>query len=120
MTTQKGVARVATNIKTMDGTPTGAIATLPVGGWVFGDYNSTHSDLINVTAWYRASGEKITLAEPCKVSVTNLTVTPYTDIPPVDPPPIDPPPDTNEIISIRRSTDGITWSEPKFYRKLDD
>ena len=88
MTTQKGVARVATNIKSMSGVPTGAIATLPAGGWVYGNYSPTRTDLLDVIEYYRPSGERIALAVPCKVSVSNLTVTSFTDpvVPPFDPP----------------------------------
>ena len=87
MPTQKGTARTATNIKSMSGVPSGTIATLPVGGWVYGNYNPARTDLVDVTEYFRPTGEKIALSVPCKVSVINLTVTPYSVVIPPDPTP---------------------------------
>jgi len=85
MATHKGIARVPANIKPMAGGNT--IATVPVDGWVFGNLSPTGSDLIDVTDWYRPSGQKMPLVVPCKVSIANLTVKPYMEPPPVDEPP---------------------------------
>ena len=120
MTTQKGVARAATNIKSMSGSPSGAIATISVGGWVLGNYSPTKTDLIDITEYYRPSGEKIALAAPCKASVNFLTVTAYTvEPPPVDPSPVDPPtiPIVYEIIEQRRHSHdgGLSWTEFEFW-----
>jgi len=101
MPTQKGVAKVATNIKSMSGVPSGAVASLPVGGWVLGNYSPTRTDLIDVISYFRPTGEEVKLTVPCKVAVANLTVTPYTDVPPVDPPPVVVPyPDLDVHINI--------------------
>lgn len=81
MTTQKGEATKGTvNIKNHLGA---TIATMPLKGWLFGDYSTTKSDLIGFLEWYRPTGEKMMLpalpiGKVYKASVTNMTVTPYT------------------------------------------
>ena len=109
ITTQKGTARVATNVKSMSGIPSGTLATIPIDGWVLGNYSSTRSDLINITEWYRPSGEKMFLLVPCKASVTNLTVIPYVVIPPdPDPDPTpDPVPQTPVEVKVNIDEGGI-------------
>ena len=82
MATKKGVAKQATNIKAMSGVPSGAVATLPINGWVFGNLSSTGTDLVDINEWFRPSGEKVPLNFPCKASVSNLTVTKTEIIPP--------------------------------------
>lgn len=79
MATKKGIARSATNIKSMTGVPSGVIASLPIGGWVIGDLSPSGTDLINITEWYRLTGEVTPLAVPCKASIANLTVVDYVD-----------------------------------------
>jgi GH25 family lysozyme M1 (1,4-beta-N-acetylmuramidase) len=92
-TTRKGTARAVTNIKSMSGVPSGALASLPIGGWVLGNLSSGGTDLIDITAWYRPTGEKLPLSVPCKASVINLTVIEFNP----EPPPPDPDPDTDPI-----------------------
>ena len=72
-TTKKGVARLATNIKPMAGG--GAIATLPPGGWVYGNMSNPPTDMIDIVAWYRPTGERMALVSPCKATASNLTIT---------------------------------------------
>jgi lysozyme len=86
MATKKGVAKAVTNLKSMTGVPGGALASLPIGGWVYGDLSTTGTDLINITEWYRPTGEKLTLSVKCKASVAGLIVTSVTEPPPVIPP----------------------------------
>ena len=85
----KATAKTATNLKPMAGG--GAIATLPVGGWIYGDKGAT--DIINFTHWYRPTGQKMELGAPCKAFIgTNLVLSdeaePGTQ---PDPPPTTPP-----------------------------
>lgn len=107
-TTKKGVARVATNIKSMTGVPPGAIASLPVDGYVLGNMSPSGTDLIDIVKWFRPSGQEIPLDVPCKASIANLTVTDFVD--PVEPPP--PPPDGEQVfdVTLHDSVTGKTYS----------
>jgi len=103
MSTQKGIASKApVNIKNMSNG--NVLATLPVNGWVLGDYSVTKSDLINITAYYRPSGEKVTLPFPCKATASGLTITPYTD---TTTPPTPEPLPTGEPVQIIELRDGL-------------
>jgi len=83
----KGVAKVLTNIKPMDGSPT--VAQLQPGWYVYGEKSATGTDLININAYYKGSeAAKVTLAKLCKATIANLTITEVV----VTPPPVDPPP----------------------------
>lgn len=104
---KKGVARVATNIKSMSGVPGGTIATLPIGGWVFGNLSPTGSDLIDILEWYRPSGEKMPLSVSCKASAANLTLS---DASPETPPDNPPEPTDEEIIIVIDKVDGTVTS----------
>ena len=94
-------AKTATNIKTVDGNPSGAVASLPVGGKFYGDWNANRTDIMygrskdgTQNGFYRSSGEFVPWSEPIKITAgANVTVDPYVPVtpPPVDPP-IDPPP----------------------------
>ena len=102
--TIKAVARLATNIKTMSGVPSGVIATIPIGGWCYGDDSATDVLRLRNSAgtqygFYRPTGEFVPLTYECKASKTNLTVTPYAETP-VDPPPIPPTNNVEVIVSI--------------------
>jgi len=107
MTTQKGTAKVATNLKSMTGFPGGTVHTIPIGGWVFGNYSPTKSDLIDITEWYRPSGERMLTLVPCKASVTNLTVIPYVVIPSDPDPTPDPVPQTPVEVKVNIDEGGI-------------
>lgn len=90
-----GKARSATNIKTVDGVPSGAVASLPVDGLIYGDWNAGKTDIMYgrskdglKNGFYRPTGEFVEWIEPIKAGATNLTVTSYTSIPiPPDPDP---------------------------------
>ena len=88
MTKYKGTARLLTNIKPMDGSPT--VAQLQPGWYVYGEKSTTGSDLINITAYYKGSeAAKASLSKICKVSITNLTLLEIVLPPPVNPPSVD-------------------------------
>jgi hypothetical protein len=88
-TMYKGIAKQApVNVKPMDGSS--PLAQLQLGWYVYGDYSTTRSDIINVTAYYKGNeGAKISLSKPCKVIASALTITEVPITPPVIPPDAD-------------------------------
>jgi hypothetical protein len=102
MPTVKATALQATNIKSLSGVPSGALYTLPIGGWVYGDRSLTGSDIVNlkkidgtVNGFYRPTGEFVSSQYELKISATNLKVETITT-PPPDPDP-DPTPEENTL-----------------------
>lgn len=84
----KGTARLLTNIKPMDGSPT--VAQLQPSWYVYGEKSTTGSDLVNIMAYYKGNeSAKVVLSKLCKTSITNLTLTVVVIPPPVDPQPAD-------------------------------
>lgn len=75
----KAIAKVPTNIKPMSGGE--KIDTLGIGEFVFGDYSSQETDIINVNKIYTKDGfVRRTLSVPCKVFIgNNLIVTNETE-----------------------------------------
>jgi hypothetical protein len=117
----KGIAIIApVNIKPMDGSS--VLGQLQIGWYVYGDYSTIRSDLINVTAYYKGNETaKVTLTKPCKVTASALNITEVI----IEPPPVDPPPpSTGEIVQIRYGdliNGVVVWREnppPKQYEEV--
>jgi hypothetical protein len=110
----KGNAKTApVNVKPMDGSS--VLAQLQVGWWVYGDYSTTKSDLINVTAYYKGTETaRVDLIKPCKVTAAALNITEVIVIPPPVDPPVVPPKIITRILDVDTNNgkvrvDGGVW-----------
>ena len=105
----KGTAKAGTttNIKRMSG-GSDAVAQLQGGDYVYGEWSSGQTDIINFDHFYR-NGQVVDLGELCKCWAGNLVVVaedePTTD-PPTDPPPTSELPNSFEATLNARDAEG--------------
>ena len=90
----KGVAKsgTVTNVKPMAGGV--AIHQLSGGQYVYGEYSSLQTDIINFDHYYQSNGTIVNLGTLCKCSVGNLIITQENENP------VTPPPSGNDEIII--------------------
>jgi hypothetical protein len=110
--TVKGTAKTALNIKKVSGG--GAIATLPIGGYVYGVLSVGGTDITGFEHYYKASGQLIPLTDKCKVTaapsgmVIVEAVEPGTTPPPEQPPTPD---DDSPLVKMRVYRADDTYDE---------